>query len=792
MPRQIQYEGRVIEVPDDFSDDEVAQTLVSSAAPTDPNNPPGQVPVVSEPRQTVPKQDKDISLGGSYMQTMSGLNEGLGNLAAAVPEAVYRGQRDVRNFFGADLPYDSPVEAVKQSYNKTFTAPEGPSNRLERGLRRGGQQVGESLPLTMAPFLFGTPSAGAAVTQAAPSVWNSIKGAGQSIVDYAAKRPKSFVAADMEGNLASGVGAQVGKEMGGDGAAETAGALAGGMAPSAKILSAFSWGPKLAGAALSRGAEYIPNIGGEKAPAWLRDIQTRGEATRRDKAIGKVGGEVRDVLNDPVASANMDEMRALKEAIPGFNPTLAQATDSGSLKNLEQSLGSEAKGAELRRLQGRKDASTGAINRFADEAAPAGRTEELPEVNSLDTGEKLRGLRDARQGEMNKQVKAMRGAIDPGNEHGVEDLLTQREETGRMLRQVQAGTTVQSAQEAKALRAQRDQIDAQIAEIEASGANGVGQRLKDYNKFYKEEYVPRFSQDISKDMGRTRADSAEFIKGEDIPTRMFGPNNITEARQFNLIHGEDPEARKLMTDYALDSIRREGGEAGVQKWLTKHSRMLDEMPWLKEAVSSRGALARETWDRAISSGRLQGNDLLDAGKMQAFMAENRKELASSLSPKHLADLDTVIKAAAMEARTSRPSGSVEVPRNIVSKTLNETAGTDVPQLLSRIFAVTSGRSSARIMGAEGGIRVLNKATNKQWNDAWRQALENPEAAETMAAAIRGGGATKMQKEKLYSFIAMSPVSDIEHRNDPEPPKPSGPFDKPRAPRERREFTPRQR
>jgi hypothetical protein len=65
MPRQIQYEGRVIEVPDDFSDDEVAQTLVSSAAPTDPNNPPGQVPVVSDPGQTVPKQDKDNSLGGS-------------------------------------------------------------------------------------------------------------------------------------------------------------------------------------------------------------------------------------------------------------------------------------------------------------------------------------------------------------------------------------------------------------------------------------------------------------------------------------------------------------------------------------------------------------------------------------------------------------------------------------------------------------------------------------------------------------------------------------------------------
>ena len=101
----------------------------------------------------------------------------------------------------------------------------------------------------------------------------------------------------------------------------------------------------------------------------------------------------------------------------------------------------------------------------------------------------------------------------------------------------------------------------------------------------------------SRDVGRFDRNGygGNRVSAEDVPIEFFKPNNISEARQFNRLYGENSEVRQRMTDYALDDLRRtvvdpNSGmikEGAVNKWLAKNERILNEMPWIREAVTGR-------------------------------------------------------------------------------------------------------------------------------------------------------------------------------------------------------------
>jgi hypothetical protein len=626
------------------------------------------------------------------------------------------------------------------------------------------------------------------------------------------------------------------------------------------------------------------------------------------------------LANNPenIAAAN-----ALREKIPGYRPTLAESSGDQNLLNLQKEIEANMSGDELRTRLAQRDEQANTINAFAEKSAPEVQlpesvtdpesflqssvsrrvaealapinsdidatntsireaTNALPSVNTLDAGENLRGMRDAKQAEMNATVKAQRAAIDPDKtfrqdgerlsgdlsrtlaslgtdlsdpvipnsvrqitrklapdestilgpdgaplvsnpSFDVDSILKAREDVGKNLRDLSQSTDLASAKAKSTLVAARDALDREISLISDSGVEGVSDRLKAANKFYREEYVPRFGQDMGQDLGRTRNNGAEVIKGEDIATRMFGPNNVTEARQFNLIHGEDPAARQAMTDLALDDIRRSGVKDGmldknaVSSWITKHSRILDEMPWLKESIAGKdpqalysklgelearrqsvadseinrmlgdgadpsntidlalkdrvrmqtlkkgvaddpnldGALKRAVWNRAIGSGATD-EPLLSSGKMAAFMKDNEPSLRVALGDKHYADLETVVKAAEITGRSARPTGkSAELKTDV--DVLGSVFGTSLASATSQARSVMEGRVGPVPVAVNVATRAANSLSRSQTREAWKAAFYDPNVAELLASSAKSGKMTPMQSERIKAYLLALPA-----------------------------------
>lgn len=93
----------------------------------------------------------------------------------------------------------------------------------------------------------------------------------------------------------------------------------------------------------------------------------------------RVAREFQAELGD-AGRANLEEAEALMGKIPGFRPTLTQATDVPSFKAREEELTRVAGADVLNRLELQKRASTDAVLRAADEGAPIGNADDLVEI----------------------------------------------------------------------------------------------------------------------------------------------------------------------------------------------------------------------------------------------------------------------------------------------------------------------------------------------------------------------------------------------------------------------------
>lgn len=428
-------------------------------------------------------------------------------------------------------------------------------------------------------------------------------------------------------------------------------------------------------------------------------------------------------------------------------------------------------------------------------------------------------------------VKPAAATVEPAT-FDFASLAEAREQVNQQIRRLQQATAKSPTdlQALDALNSVRGRIDGMIDTLADSQIPGVAERYRDFRNFYREEYAPRFSRGASKEIAQRR-DGDFRIPAEDVPQKWFGANNITEAQQFNRVYGDNPQARQALSDFVLDNLRQTATKNGVlddnavQGFMRRYDRVLNEFPWIREALDARNpaavharigelegrrravadseiarfveqrpefaidrvladhtvaarlkrdlngnpdaekALARAVWERALGSGRVADDPLLDAGKMQGFLDKNFRSLAAVLSPEHVWSLKQIARAAAMEGQLPRPTGMPAQPKSLGDQVAG-VAGVSIPSFLSRLYAVDSGRTSKQFVGAELAMRAVNKLTNAELDRAWKEALTNDKVAKMVAAVVdQKGGATAMQKDWLRSYLAVAPA-DINEADQP--------------------------
>jgi hypothetical protein len=600
----------------------------------------------------------------------------------------------------------------------------------------------------------------------------------------------------------------------------------------------------------------------ELEPNLVQRRMDQGQAKREDRARQVVGQELGQILEKPEARANLDEANRLEQAIPGLQLGIAKSTQDPAMLRLQENIESNAKGDELRNLQERHDANAAAIRSHLDSVVPPQgenpqdtvaaanaarvqninrtneqeqrnvegliqrRSDALPEIDRAAAGQTLREIRHGEQGAADQEVQRLRGEIANPNQHipeldmTVNQALDRRAAINQEVRRYASANTrtVQDVRDMEALGAERDRIDAALGQINEPG-------LQEYTRYYREQYAPRFLEGPSRDVGRydQNAIDKNRVQSEDVPSRFFGPNNISEARQFSRLYGNGNEphsvtARQVMTDYALDDLRHNAvdpntgmiREGAVNRWLQKNERLLNEMPWIRDAVQARNpdALYQRLGDleqrtRAVADTKVaqlvgknpeqhidaalkdwqtmrglkssvrgdadaemalrravleRAPDPMDADKFEAWLDKNDRSLRQIFDPSHLKSLRDVLAASRAIGQLPRPTGTVDMPGSLADKGA-EKLGISVPSLLQRVLSVKQGRMSPEYGVADVGMRVLRSFSNREAAAVWKEALYNPKVAQDLNTMVSGGKATPIQLARMKSYLLSVGMAD---------------------------------
>ncbi|MGX5775439.1 hypothetical protein [Methylorubrum zatmanii] len=411
MARVINYEGRRIEVPEDFSDDEVAEVLAASA-PAVPAA-PAQAPAAPAPRQPEPtgeeldamirgqtavpraprppqsrtEQAMDLLRGaaGVVDQGARGIAQGAVTLAGLPVDLAALALNGVAAAGGADVRFRDPVlgsafnkRALDTANDRTVDVvnavtgagldypqrePQGP---IERGVNRVGQELGAAaLP---------TGAALATAARVGREGAKQLPALARMFVEPAAVAPGRFAAKETAAASAAGLGAALTNEATrAAGVKEgSAGQQVGDLLGSFGGLGLWSVGSHIA----PRIADVFNAVRG--SPNFADRVSREAVVDQIAEAAGLPGagreGGAPDV--QPVIDAIRQGPRT-GDVVPGYRESLADRTQNPGIAALEYGRQATGSGAFTARNAENSQAIDNALQALAPQGSPGALRDEL-------------------------------------------------------------------------------------------------------------------------------------------------------------------------------------------------------------------------------------------------------------------------------------------------------------------------------------------------------------------------------------------------------------------------------
>lgn len=280
---------------------------------------------------------KEFSVADYAQSFAGGVNRGLANIAGLPVDIANLALSQVG--LGSDRPVGGSRQLREDVFESTETgrgmiAP-GATDRLGRVLQRTGEEVGASaLP---AGAILGT-----AARAAQPA-----KGVFGAFINPIRQAPGRAALGETVAATGAGLGAGIAQEAApGSQIAETGGQVVGGVTPA-----------------------LLANT-----PAALATRAAAGVVSRLPQAQVRRGQEaVSDLLSEELTDRAVEGLREadrLRESIPGFDPSLGEATGSPPLLAQQRRVESQASGPTLDRLVDRRVGSEQAVERHLEAIAP--------------------------------------------------------------------------------------------------------------------------------------------------------------------------------------------------------------------------------------------------------------------------------------------------------------------------------------------------------------------------------------------------------------------------------------
>ncbi len=137
----------------------------------------------------------------------------------------------------------------------------------------------------------------------------------------------------------------------------------------------------------------------------------------------------------------------------------------------------------------------------------------------------------------------------------------------------------------------RDLLQSKVNKFEGAEYGDVATKLKDANRFFKQEYVQVFREGAGGKMGQFNR-WGDVTADEDVVRKLlFKPNNERGVDDFLRIYGDHPEATMHLENGVKDVFAKAVVRDGeiqprlVESFMRQHSQALDKMPKLKAELS---------------------------------------------------------------------------------------------------------------------------------------------------------------------------------------------------------------
>jgi hypothetical protein len=341
-----------------------------------------QVVPSSRPRITVSYQDKqervpadEATLKNYVAAPFSGFNRGLGMPIDAMTGLLNLGVKGVNALGGEEgKPLVNEIKEPflgSEWFAKHFNTVRTPDTPAGRVLERAGEEFGAAV----------APSAG--IMKAASAMKLGAQQATSFVERFLqpiANSPGKALLGEATATGGSGVGAGVAREVAPDSpGAEMTGQILGGFSPAAiSVLPKTITGRVIVGTG---------KVAGEAAATLATPFRKDPPKTFKDRVINSIADigadrqrkkgfeAVRDLLGNemtPQAEASMRAAGDLSAEIPGFKPSIAEATGSPALIAQQTNLEKRASGKNLDWIVNRHRDNTRAVDDFAASSAPDG------------------------------------------------------------------------------------------------------------------------------------------------------------------------------------------------------------------------------------------------------------------------------------------------------------------------------------------------------------------------------------------------------------------------------------
>ena len=339
-------------------------------------------------------------------------------------------------------------------------------------------------------------------------------------------------------------------------------------------------------------------------------------------------------------------------------------------------------------------------------------------------------------------------------------------------------------------------LEKKMTEMEGPQYGEVGKLLKDANSYWRDKYAKIFKEGVGGEMGAMGrfGQTSSNENAKIFSNLVLKPNDPSGMREYLEMTGGDPKGMQALENGVMDIMARKVTQnadgtinrTALNNFLRDNKQSLDLVPAIRKKIENVESAAKNitsnreminTQRREYTNSTLRkvaGSDNPDATVSMAlrsprvmqtllnsattvdekqavaraivdkvsaeknpmeFMTKNKAALESALGKRQMAYLGTILKAKEIAGRVEAPSF---VAFEKLKDPLSGAIGTSIPQAISEQKSITQRFASPAYAISRVGIRWWNKLRNDQRDEILKDAIFDPEFAESLATYFKDG------------------------------------------------------